>query len=96
MVDDEQANLLALKSKDGRITILEFENEKFLAGKEEAATRLGIWSRRLTLKDLKSREYREARFFDMRDPVVCKIFFLEQWIHFFNPADSSSRVSDSG
>ncbi|QPJ63582.1 MAG: hypothetical protein G3M70_17540 [Candidatus Nitronauta litoralis] len=84
MESDTQAYLLVLKSKDGKLTVLEFENENFLNGKLEAAVKLGIWCQRLNnVEELDREEFQGAKFFDMRDPVVCKIFYLEQWIHFF-------------
>ena len=92
-MEEEQGYLLALKGKNGEVTILEFENETFLRGKEEAALQLGIWCRRLEVADLDDPEFQQARFFNMRDPVVCKIFFLEQWVHFFNTTEADSKVS---
>lgn len=89
MESDTQAFLLVLKSKDGTFTVLEFENESFLLGKMEAAIKLGIWCERLdNVEELEREEFHNAKFFDMRDPVVCKIFYLEQWIHFFQMNES--------
>ncbi len=89
MESDTQAYLLVLKSKDGKFTVLEFENENFLNGKLEAAGKLGIWCLRLNnVDELDREEFQNAKFFDMRDPVVCKIFYLEQWVHFFQMTES--------
>ncbi len=91
MESDTKAYLLVLKSKDDTLTVLEFENDQFLTGKLEAATKLGIWCERLAcVDDLDREEFKDAKFFDMRDPVVCKIFYLEQWTHFFQQAESKS------
>lgn len=90
MEHGEQAHLLVLKSNDGTYTVLEFESDHFLTGKMEAAIKLGIWCQKIELEDLDREEYRNARFFDMRDPVVCKIFFLEQWTHFFQLSEPAT------
>lgn len=78
---DSKRYLLALKRKDDSITILEFESQHYLNGKWEAAQELGLWAMIPSDEDLDSKEFEDARFFDMRDPVACKIFYLDQWIH---------------
>ncbi len=90
MYDGEKTHLLALKAKDDTYTVLEFENDRFLDGKMEAALKLGIWCEKLCIEDLDRPEFKNARFFDMRDPVVCKIFYLEQWIHFFQLSEKQT------
>ncbi len=90
-MSEEKAYLLALKAKDGLRTVLEFENENFLAGKEEAAIKLGIWCERISVEQLDEEEFQNARFFDMRDPVVCQIFYLDQWTHFFKSPEEKSQ-----
>lgn len=63
MESDTQAYLLVLKSKDGKLTVLEFENENFLNGKLEAAVKLGIWCQRLNnVEELDREEFQGAKF----------------------------------
>ena len=88
---DVSGGNIHIEAKDGLRAVLEFENESFLAGKEEAATKLGIWSERIGVERLDEEEFQQAHFYDMRDPVVCKIFYLEQWTHFFESTEENSQ-----
>ncbi len=91
MESDSKAFLLVLKSKDDAYTVLEFESDSFLKGKMEAASKLGIWCESLdNVEALDREEFQNAKFFDMRDPVVCKIFYLEQWTHFFQMSENQT------
>jgi hypothetical protein len=71
--------LLAFEGNDSRKIVLEFESEKYLAGKLNAANDLGVWVRRLTLEELRSEDFRGVQVYDMRHDATRKIFHLEQW-----------------
>jgi len=69
--------------------VLEFESEHFISGKMKAADELGIWCKRLSDEDLISGDYESAKLYDMTHHATSKIFFLEQWQHFFKKTDGN-------
>ena len=79
--------LLAFQGNDSRKIVLEFESEHYLTGKLNAANDLGVWVRRLTLEELKSKEFRDVQVYDMRHEATGKIFHLEQWRNYLLAKD---------
>ena len=74
--------LLVLQDKEGGQFVLEFDSQKFLDGKREAAAKLGIWCHQIPDDKISNEKYQSARYYRMSDPITSKIFLLEQWVHF--------------
>ena len=86
--------LLALRGKDERKIVLEFESEHFLSGKLKAAQDMELWVRRLTAEELKSDGYQDAQHFDMRHSSHSSIFHLEQWRNYLMSVFTFVHISD--
>lgn len=69
--------LLALQGNDEKKFVLEFDSEHYLLGKFEAAKKMKLWVRRLTVEQFESEEYKSAKHYDMGHDVTTRIFYLE-------------------
>jgi len=74
--------LLALQCIDGKKIVLEFESAHYLSGKLAAAKNMKVWVHPLSIEEFESEEYQGIRPYDMRHDATCKIFHLEQWMHY--------------